>query len=390
MQEQEATVYDFSHDRLRDVAYLEISPIKRRMLHRCIAQALETLHAADLDAVSGQLAAHYEHAGLAPEAITYYHRAGTVAQRIYANEEAISLYRKGLALLAAQPHSAERDCQELVFQAALVVPLAAVAGYGATAVINVCQRARELAERLGQSPHPSVLRALAVAGLSRTRFQEARAIGEQLLRLAQASQDRVLLVEAYYVLGVSFFWIGEFIQARAYLEQAIAHYDPEQSPVHIRLYAQDVKVVCLCRLALVLWYLGYSDQAAQRMGEASALAHALAHPFSLIYCLMWDGMYHQHCGDVATMLARLEHATTLAREHRSDTFLANGMVLQTWASATQGLFADGLNGLPTQVNEHLQRARETGTEFLQRVCLRSVSGAARQARRLCAWLGLAR
>ena len=109
VQEQEATVYDFSHDRLRDVAYLEISPIKRRMLHRCIAQALETLHAADLDAVSGQLAAHYEHAGLAPEAITYYHRAGTVAQRIYANEEAILSIAKGWQLLATLPHSAERD-----------------------------------------------------------------------------------------------------------------------------------------------------------------------------------------------------------------------------------------------------------------------------------------
>ncbi|MCU1260978.1 MAG: repeat:Bacterial transcriptional activator domain:Tetratricopeptide 4, partial [Bryobacterales bacterium] len=39
-----ASQYDFTHDRLREVAYAELSPVRRRFLHRRIARALEELH----------------------------------------------------------------------------------------------------------------------------------------------------------------------------------------------------------------------------------------------------------------------------------------------------------------------------------------------------------
>ena len=48
--------YDFTHDRLREVTYAELSPVRRRFLHRRIALALEELHGAALESVSGQLA----------------------------------------------------------------------------------------------------------------------------------------------------------------------------------------------------------------------------------------------------------------------------------------------------------------------------------------------
>jgi len=44
--------YDISHDRIRDVAYAELSPIKRRTLHRRVAQALEHGYADDLDSIA--------------------------------------------------------------------------------------------------------------------------------------------------------------------------------------------------------------------------------------------------------------------------------------------------------------------------------------------------
>ena len=50
--------YDFTHDRLREVAYAELSPVRRRFLHHRIARALEELHEADPESISGQLAAH--------------------------------------------------------------------------------------------------------------------------------------------------------------------------------------------------------------------------------------------------------------------------------------------------------------------------------------------
>ncbi len=99
VRERGADAYDFSHDKLREVAYGGLSAARRRLLHRRIAQALETLHAGRLDPVSHQVAAHYERAGLPDQAIPCYVCAAEVARRLYANEEAIAYYRRAITLL---------------------------------------------------------------------------------------------------------------------------------------------------------------------------------------------------------------------------------------------------------------------------------------------------
>ena len=96
VREHGANGYDFTHDKLREVAYGEISAPQRRMLHRRVAQALEARHAEDLDSVSGQLASHYERAGMIEQALLYYRRAAAVAQCVYANEDAINLLLRSL------------------------------------------------------------------------------------------------------------------------------------------------------------------------------------------------------------------------------------------------------------------------------------------------------
>jgi DNA-binding SARP family transcriptional activator len=104
VREQDAAAtesYDFSHDKLREHAYASLSPAHRRLLHRHVAEAFEQVYAQDLDAVSGQIAIHYESARLPQRAIPYYQRAGEAALRIYANAEAISAFQRATALLEA-------------------------------------------------------------------------------------------------------------------------------------------------------------------------------------------------------------------------------------------------------------------------------------------------
>jgi DNA-binding SARP family transcriptional activator len=91
--------YDFSHEKLREQAYRSLSPVHRRFLHRRVAEALEAVYASDLERVSGQIAAHYERAGLPEQAIPYYQRAGAVARRIYAHGEALHALEQAAALL---------------------------------------------------------------------------------------------------------------------------------------------------------------------------------------------------------------------------------------------------------------------------------------------------
>ena len=93
--------YDFSHDKLREEAYAALSSVRKRFLHRRVAEALEEVYKDDLDAVSSQIAAHYEHAGLPERAIPYYRRAGEVAMGVYAGAEAITAFQQAAALLEA-------------------------------------------------------------------------------------------------------------------------------------------------------------------------------------------------------------------------------------------------------------------------------------------------
>src|SRR5439155_11471375 len=78
LHEAQGEGYDFSHARLREVAYAELRPPRRRLLHRRVAEALEVLHTDRLDPVSGDIAAHYEQAGIVERAVVYFQRAAEV------------------------------------------------------------------------------------------------------------------------------------------------------------------------------------------------------------------------------------------------------------------------------------------------------------------------
>ena len=84
-----------------------------------------------------------------------------------------------------------------------------------------------------------VLRALSIAHLVRGHLDLAEQHGEELLELAGQTADRVVDTEAHYVIGVTAFWRGNFVLARKHLEYALVSCEPEPSPLHLALYAQD-------------------------------------------------------------------------------------------------------------------------------------------------------
>ena len=356
-----ASGLDFSHDKIRDVAYAELSPMKQRYWHRRIAEALEVVCATSLDPVAAQLAAHYEQAGEAVRAISYYQRAAEVAQGMYAYQEAVGLLQRGLGLLDHVGDRARQDELRLNLLRLLSLALVATRGYGAPEVLDALSQAQTLNQHLGKAPDPLLLRAAAIAAINIRNLQQALEFGDQLLQLADQQSDPILLVEGHYVLGATLSWTGSFTRSRIHLEQALAHYQPAHSATHIARHSQDPSVVCQCRLAFDLWCQGYPEQAKAAQHEGLARAQALAHPFSLAYALVWGGMLDCEIGNLESVLQSAEAVIALSEEHHFGLWSSWATVLRGWALAESGDPQHGISEL--QRGDERLRARDA--VFLQ-------------------------
>jgi predicted ATPase len=107
VREQGEAAYDFSHDKIREIAYADQSSARRRWQHRQVAEALTTLYADQLDAVAEQIAGHYERAGLLEQAVQWYRQAAQTAQDLYANLDALELHEHAIHLTAQLPRTEE-------------------------------------------------------------------------------------------------------------------------------------------------------------------------------------------------------------------------------------------------------------------------------------------
>jgi predicted ATPase len=135
---------------------------------------------------------------------------------------------------------------------------------------------------------------------------------------------------------------GVFGQAREYAAQGRALYDCQQQRSQAFVYGNDTGVGCLMFEALVLWMLGYPDQAMQRSQQGQALAQEVAHPFSLAFALQYAGFVHQHRREAQATQARAEAVMVITTEQEFPLFLAHGTVLRGWALAAQGRSAEGI------------------------------------------------
>ena len=106
------STYDFSHDKIREVAYANLSVARRRILHRHVGEALAAIHAQAPDAVSAQVADHLYQAGMLADALGYYLRAAEASQRVYANANAIGYYRRALELMEREPLRSTAESRE--------------------------------------------------------------------------------------------------------------------------------------------------------------------------------------------------------------------------------------------------------------------------------------
>jgi class 3 adenylate cyclase/tetratricopeptide (TPR) repeat protein len=88
----------FRHALLREAAYFMQLHARLRLLHARAAEAVERIYANSLNPHYGELAYHYEMAGIGDKARIYFTRSGDEARDNYQNHQAITDYSRALAL----------------------------------------------------------------------------------------------------------------------------------------------------------------------------------------------------------------------------------------------------------------------------------------------------
>jgi class 3 adenylate cyclase/predicted ATPase len=352
--------YFFKHALIQDTAYQSLLKSTRQQYHRQIAQVLTEQFAEITEAHPELLAHHYTEANLIEQAISYWQQAGDRAVQRSAHLEAVSHLTKGLELLTALPDTPTRAQQELALQIALGAPLQATKGWAAPEMGKAYMRAQELCQQLGETSQLfMVLWGLWQFYVVRAECKTAQELAEQLLKLAQRQQNSTFFVQARYALGLTLFFLGEFVSAREHLEQGITLYDPQQHRSNAFLYGFDPRVGCLFFAAWTLCYLGYPEQALRKIHQALTSAQELSHPFTLASVLSVALEVDQFCREERATQERAEAVIALCSEQGFTLFLAWGTILRGWALAEQGQAEEGI----AQMRQGLAAHQATGAEL---------------------------
>lgn len=352
--------YDFSHDKLREVAYQSLSSIRRRLLHRRVAEALELYHADQMDEINHQLARHYERGGVAAKAIDYYERAATAAHRLGAVQEAIGFLTHAQGLLPLLPAGDEQTRRALALQISLGPLLLATKGYAAPEVERAFSEAWRLCQQVGDAQQRfQVLWGLGRFYQVKPDLPKGMTVARDLLAQAQTEENPELLLEAYSIAGTHFFHNVALRDAKQYLDESLALYDRERHAHHALVYGQDPAIVALTYGAWARWCLGYPAQALRQAQDALTLAEQLTHPYSRAVAMTYMTVQYQFLGDAAGCQQQAAATMALTRTYGFTLWLASATFLHGWAVAAQGDFEQGMN----QMQEGIDLFRATGAEL---------------------------
>jgi serine/threonine protein kinase/predicted ATPase len=331
--------YRFVHVLYQNGLYASLTPSRRASLSAAIAQAILDYHGKQSPTVASELALLFQAARNWSRASNYYLVAARNAARLFANQEAIALCRRGLEMTKKLPEGGEQARQELRFQLTLGQSLMTVQGYAASDTLQTYLRAHELCEQLSDDNQLfRVQFGLSIVYVVRAEYDRAHDFAEQCLEVAERIADSALLVQAHWVLALSLQYLGEFVAALEHLERSISLYDHKLHAAHVLLYG----ILNHAHCGRVLLYMGYADKAQAAVQEALTVAEKSRHPIAIcnVFTIAFSiELLHQNHEKVREMAERM---LVYADEHVLPYYAGIGRIMRGWALAMQGESETGI------------------------------------------------
>jgi predicted ATPase/class 3 adenylate cyclase len=248
---------------------------------------------------------------------------------------AVELTNDLLNVLSALPSTPDRAQAEITLRTSLARGILAIRGYTEEAE-ETFMAALALSEEAGEQPRRfPELRSLATFYLYRGEFGKTRAIGRELLELAEQQDEPGLQVEGHLIVGSSVAFLGDVPAGLEHLDRAIALFDPHRhQPGPLRL-GPSSGVSSYTTSAFLVWLLGFPDRAVERAARAVELAGQLNHPFTAAYTGFHVGLLDLWRREYQLVQARATRVLEIAEEHD----------FPIWRALALGLEGVGMTGL---------------------------------------------
>src|SRR5499433_1898458 len=302
--------FDFTHERVREVAHSRLLPLHRKVLHGQLAKAIEEAYADNLEPHYAALGFHCSEGEIWDKAAAYLRRAGAQAVARSAYSEGAAFFVQALEALRRRP--ATRETTELTIDTRLdlrhaLLPLSEWARMG-----EHLREAERLARMLGDQHRLGLITNFMVSQCQATGdYDGAVRFGQEALSLARTLGDRSIEVVATTHLGGAHSVRGEFRDAAVLLERNVAL---EGELRYARFGAATIQSAWSgAHLAEVLSDLGRFDEAIGHAEASVRIAEEADHPYTLYYGLFALGRAHLRRADLPRATRVLERGLELCR-----------------------------------------------------------------------------
>ena len=372
------TRYRFVHVLYQNVLYSSLSVSRRVQLSKSVAETLLKFQKGAPGPFAAELGFLFESARDADRASHFFALAARGAAKVFANQEAAVLARRGLTLLAKVEESPERQRRELTLQSVLGTSLAATQGYAAGDVLTAMARARVIAEELGQQPELApVIWGLFAYYLVSGDLPEARSVCDQFIRFAQSTNDPMLLVGAHCAMGICSYYLGEVEKAAENCALADKYYETEKRAMYHAVYRMDPGVFIHSEHARTLFILGHADKALKERDRAVQLGKESPDPRSYALPLLFAGVLHQLRREPEKTLEYTSQAIAICDEHGIAQERVWALAVHGWALVHSGKQEEGLKEIEASLAIQRSRHAELNLTYAMRMLADSMNTAGR-------------
>ncbi len=321
--------YDFSHDKIREVVYHDLTHARRAFLHAEAARFFEDHDERFIDENAGTIAEHYEQAQNWPKAAHFLRRAGERSRRLFGLREAQRFYDRAIALLEAHPQAAVPEFLTGLYELRGETNLQLGDFEQASADLQLALDDAHKAGRLERER--SLLIGLGMLHRRSDNYIQARVYLEQALAISRESGDQHAIAESLYHLGTVVWSQGDNNRATAYHLEAVE--------ICRTLGLQDlVAAQAIHGLSEAAWFAAQYPLAVRYANESIDLATALGDKGLVDENLhnlgaMYTGMLGAEYGKAVEVL---QEALEITREVRLSWHMMPSLFILSLAMAGRG------------------------------------------------------